>query len=91
MERNITTPQAPVPTPGVVPPWGCASGACVNVTTGALARDVDGGMVPGVELTSTIEGNDGFVKYTNAEWAKFVADVKAGVWDHTVTLESVNA
>ena len=54
-------------------PW-CGTDTCVDV------KRHDGG----VDLTSTIDGNDGCVTYTHAEWNQFVGDVKAGHWDHTI-------
>lgn len=52
----------------------CSDSTCVEVT-----RDGDG-----VVLTSTIGTDRGLVRYDDGEWTKFVADVKAGAWDHTV-------
>jgi hypothetical protein len=49
----------------------CGSNACTKVT------EVDGQYV----FTSTINGNDGQVTYTAAEFAQFIADVKAGEYD----------
>lgn len=59
-------PKTPKPAPR------CSSGACVDV------KPVAGGF----RFTSTIDGNDGAVTYTDAEVAQFFADVKAGNWDH---------
>jgi hypothetical protein len=51
----------------------CGSSTCVDVK-----RSDDG-----VTLTSTIDGNDGTVTYTHAEWNAFGKQVKNGEWDHT--------
>lgn len=50
----------------------CASGGCVDVKP----------VVGGFRFTSTIDGNDDAVVYTEAEVTQFFADVKAGNWDH---------
>lgn len=63
------------PATGSGPFIRCATGACVD----AKRHDA------GVTLTSTIDGNDGVVTYTQAEWDTFVGDVKAGHWDHTIS------
>lgn len=55
-------------------PGRCGTDSCVDVK-----RHDDG-----VTLTSTIDGNDGTVTYTHAEWAAFVPAVKRGDWDHIV-------
>jgi hypothetical protein len=54
-------------------PIGCLSGTCVD----AKRHDA------GVTLASTIDGNNGEVTYTQAEWDEFGRAVKEGVWDHT--------
>lgn len=51
----------------------CSADNCVDVK-----RSDDG-----VTLTSTIEGNDGAVTYTHAEWNAFGRQVKNREWDHT--------
>jgi len=51
----------------------CGTDTCVDVK-----RHDDG-----VTVTSTIEGNDGSVTFTQAEWNRFMADAKNGDWDHT--------
>ena len=62
-------------TPAASGPFNrCATGACVD----AKRHD------DGVTLTSTIEGNDGTVTYTHAEWTEFMSAVKRGDWDHTL-------
>ncbi len=53
----------------------CTSANCVDAV-----RTADG-----VLVTSTIEGNDGAVTFTQAEWDAFIPAVKAGAWDHTVS------
>lgn len=53
----------------------CGSNACVQVT------EVDDRFV----FTSTIEGNDGAVRYEPAEVADFIADVKAGSYDQLLS------
>lgn len=49
----------------------CATGACVEV-------DIADGVVA---VTSTVA--PGRVEYTRTEWDTFLAQVKAGGWDHT--------
>ena len=68
------TDSAPKAAPG---PWGgpCHLNGCVAVEV------IDDEVV----CTSTIEGNEGRVVYTRDEWNAFVAQVKEGAWDHTVT------
>ncbi len=59
---------------------GPGGGACGNATCVDAVRTPDG-----VLVTSTIEGNDGSVLFTQAEWDAFIPAVKAGAWDHTVS------
>ena len=60
--------------------------SCANTTCVAADRRDDG-----VHVTSTIVGNDGLVVFTQDEWNVFIADAKAGRWDHTVTAVPVTA
>jgi len=53
----------------------CNSNDCVDV------KPTDAG----VQVTSTQDGNDGLVTFTQAEWNQFIPEVKEGRWDHTVT------
>lgn len=53
----------------------CADAACVNAEKTA----------DGVRVTSTIDGNDGAVDFTPAEWNTFIDEVKAGKWDDTLS------
>jgi hypothetical protein len=52
----------------------CGSGACVD------AQKVDGGVL----VTSTVPGNEGYVRFTSDEWSTFIGEVQAGKWDHTL-------
>jgi Domain of unknown function (DUF397) len=57
----------------MVQPIQCGTNCCVDVkATG-----------DGVNVTSTIDGNDGAVTFTNTEWNGFLDQVKRGEWDHT--------
>ncbi len=51
----------------------CSANSCVHV------EQVGESFV----VTSTIEGNDGSVTFTAAEWAAFGEQVKDGKWDAT--------
>ena len=61
-----------------LPARGPGSGACGNSTCVDAKR-----LGPdAIEFTSTIDGNDGAVTYTQGEVTQFFADVKNGKWDH---------
>ncbi len=60
----------------------CADGQCVHAEKVTDGRT---GAPDGVLVTSTTPGNDASVWFTNGEWDTFIAEVKAGKWDDTVT------
>lgn len=49
--------------------------------TSCVAAEVQGETV---KVTSTIEGNNGVVHFTQDEWSAFLEQVKAGKWDDTI-------
>ncbi len=53
----------------------CADGQCVHAEK----------VAHGVRVTSTIPGNHGAVTFSTGEWDTFIAEVKAGARDDTVT------
>ena len=57
---------------GKGPQIACNGGSCV-----AAERLRSGD----VRVTSSVDGNDGAVTYTDLEWSNLLDDAKAGKWD----------
>lgn len=68
------------------------------ITSGHRSPDGDNSCVEavmkddGVHVTSSIEGNDGKVVFTQQEWDAFLTRARtSGEWDHTLSAEARSA